>query len=149
FTVFFQAIDLGPSTLLAFTALAAFVDVAVYSLVDYRFTNITASAISYTFLINGFHGLDKRGWVLAVLMSIARPFIPPHFSDAVPEARLMAPVAAHCTSFGICWLIYRIAHLLHVHQDEFLAFIGMAAMPPIPVVTVREVKDTTITLYWQ
>ncbi|RUP24177.1 hypothetical protein BC936DRAFT_138943 [Jimgerdemannia flammicorona] len=91
-------------------------------------------------------------------MSIARPFIPPRLAPSLSSPHtsyssssapcFMAPVAAHCTSFGICWLLYRIVHLSHAHSDELLAFLGVVA-PPAPVVTVREIRDTTLNLYWQ
>ncbi|ORX95128.1 hypothetical protein K493DRAFT_337499 [Basidiobolus meristosporus CBS 931.73] len=78
------------------------------------------------------------------MLSAARYWLP--WFNALPPD-FMAPVAAHCTSFGFLWILYHFAFFVHSSFDKVGLFFGLV-IPKPPVIYIKNIKETGTSIYW-
>jgi hypothetical protein len=144
FTALIQTAEFGILTFISFAVLMIITDFIVYMTVPFGYLCLAASAVVYAFLANGFHGLDRIGWLLTVMMTLIRFYIP--WYTILPPS-LMAPIAAHCTAFGICWLGYKLVNVLYAHMEQVCMVFGLVLVQP-PKITVRNITKTGFIVSW-
>ncbi|RKP04437.1 hypothetical protein THASP1DRAFT_33798, partial [Thamnocephalis sphaerospora] len=95
-TVLAQSVEFGFPALLLFSASMVIADTVVFMTMPFGYLCLASSSVVHAFLVNGLHGLDTKGWLLAAAMTAARFYIP--WYTVLPPT-FMAPIAAHCTAF--------------------------------------------------
>ncbi|KAK9761394.1 hypothetical protein K7432_013743, partial [Basidiobolus ranarum] len=144
FTIFFNAFSISIAVFIVFFTLILTTSALTYLLVSYRVTNFLASSVVNASLVHGFHGLDIVGWMLVSILSAARYWLP--WCNTLPP-EFMAPVAAHCTSFGFLWILYHFAFFVHSSFDKVGLFFGLV-IPKPPVIYIKNIKETGTSIYW-
>ncbi|KAJ3288875.1 hypothetical protein HDU76_007609, partial [Blyttiomyces sp. JEL0837] len=84
------------------------------------------------------------GWFLVTGMLTLRFTV---WNPPVQAPLFMSPVAAHCTGFGLCYLLWKTAFVAYRNFDAISGFFGVA-LPDPPVITVREVADSHFKICW-
>ncbi|KAK9727363.1 hypothetical protein K7432_001896 [Basidiobolus ranarum] len=144
FTIFFNAFSISIAVFIVFFALILTTSGLTYYLASYQMTGFLASSVVNASLVHGFHGLDIIGWILVTGLSVVRYRLP-WFSIIPPD--FMAPIAAHCTSFGLLWILYHLAFFVHSSFDKVGLFFGLI-IPTPPVIYIKNVKETGTSIYW-
>ncbi|KAJ3219823.1 hypothetical protein HDU67_009011 [Dinochytrium kinnereticum] len=150
-TIFVQAFELGVAVLIILLSIILMADVVVFVTVPFKFTSVASSAIVHSFLVCGIHNFglsldfaNIRGWLFVAAMVTLRFTI---WSPPLAPPAFMSPVAAHCTGFGLCYLAWKLMFLMYRRFDSLTAFFGIVS-PGIPIVTVREISDTSFKIHW-
>ncbi|KAJ3290432.1 hypothetical protein HK104_006785 [Borealophlyctis nickersoniae] len=153
-TIFLQAHDLGLAVFTILLAIILLTDIVIYAFFSYAVTTYAASFIVHTFLVYGMHGFglsfdssNVRGWILVTAMIILRFTVwnPWHGLQTPPS--FMSPVAAHCTGFGTCYMLWKLVFVCYKKFDSIAWFFGIV-VPDVPVVVVREVGKDWIKVFW-
>ncbi|KAF9914522.1 hypothetical protein BX616_008134 [Lobosporangium transversale] len=126
----------------------------VFYTVPFSFTSPFATGVAFGLMVSLIHGLNLKGVILAMTMYMLKPYIerqtliaslnPP----AVPSIVFLAPLASFCSAFGVLWLLYDLFGYLHASTDDLRDFFGIT-LPAPSIVTLKDVKDRSITLNWQ
>ncbi|KAF9171409.1 hypothetical protein BGX21_003250 [Mortierella sp. AD011] len=129
-------------------------NVLVYYTVPFSFTSPFATGVAFGLMVSLIHGLNLKGVILAMTMYMLKPYIerqtlivalnPP----TVPSIVFLAPLASFCSAFGVLWLLYDLFGYLHASTDDLRDFFGIT-LPAPSIVTLKDVKDRSITLNWQ
>ncbi|KAF9973802.1 hypothetical protein BGZ73_002937 [Actinomortierella ambigua] len=126
----------------------------VYYTVPFSFTSPFATGVAFGLMVSLIHGLNLKGVILAMTMYMLKPylerqtFIEALNPPALPSMVILAPLAAFCSAFGVLWLLYDLFGYLHASTDDLRDFFGITQPSP-SIVTLKEVKDRSITLTWQ
>ncbi|KAF9934461.1 hypothetical protein FBU30_001954 [Linnemannia zychae] len=119
-----------------------------------RFTSPFATGVAFGLMVSLIHGLNLKGVILAMTMYMLKPYLERQTIIAslnpptVPSIAFLAPLAAFCSAFGVLWLLYDLFGYLHASTDDLRDFFGIT-LPAPSLVTLKEVKDRSITLNWQ
>ncbi|KAF9949466.1 hypothetical protein BGZ72_008764 [Mortierella alpina] len=126
----------------------------VFYTVPFSFTSPFATGVAFGLMVSLIHGLNLKGVILAMTMYMLKPYLerqtiitalnPP----TVPSIVFLAPLAAFCSAFGVLWLLYDLFGYLHASTDDLRDFFGIT-LPAPSIVTLKDVKDRSITLSWQ
>ncbi|KAK3811759.1 MAG: hypothetical protein J3Q66DRAFT_371989 [Benniella sp.] len=126
----------------------------VFYTVPFSFTSPFATGVAFGLMVSLIHGLNLKGVILAMTMYMLKPYIerqtlitalnPP----SVPSIVILAPLASFCSAFGVLWLLYDLFGYLHASTDDLRDFFGITTPPP-SIVTLKDVKDRSISLSWQ
>ncbi|KAG0355023.1 hypothetical protein BG005_006041 [Podila minutissima] len=126
----------------------------VFYTVPFSFTSPFATGVAFGLMVSLIHGLNLKGVILAMTMYMLKPYLerqtlivalnPP----TVPSIVFLAPLAAFCSAFGVLWLLYDLFGYLHASTDDLRDFFGIT-LPSPSIVTLKDVKDRSITLNWQ
>ncbi|KAF9421643.1 hypothetical protein BGZ94_008795 [Podila epigama] len=126
----------------------------VFYSVPFSFTSPFATGVAFGLMVSLIHGLNLKGVILAMTMYMLKPYLerqtlitalnPP----TVPSIVFLAPLAAFCSAFGVLWLLYDLFGYLHASTDDLRDFFGIT-LPAPSIVTLKDVKDRSITLNWQ
>ncbi|KAI1317446.1 hypothetical protein EDD11_008383 [Mortierella claussenii] len=126
----------------------------VFYTVPFSFTSPFATGVAFGLMVSLIHGLNLKGVILAMTMYMLKPYIerqtlivalnPP----TVPSIMFLAPLASFCSAFGVLWLLYDLFGYLHASTDDLRDFFGIT-LPAPSIVTLKDVKDRSITLNWQ
>ncbi|KAF9582850.1 hypothetical protein BGW38_010683 [Lunasporangiospora selenospora] len=126
----------------------------VFYTVPFSFTAPFATGVAFGLMVSLIHGLNLKGVILAMTMYMLKPYLerqtlisalnPP----SVPSIVFLAPLAAFCSAFGVLWLLYDLFGYLHASTDSLRGFFGLT-LPTPSIVTLKDVKDRSITLNWQ
>ncbi|ORX93782.1 hypothetical protein K493DRAFT_408276 [Basidiobolus meristosporus CBS 931.73] len=144
YSIFFNAFSINIAAFVVFFTLILLTSGLTYVLVSYEVTNFLASSVANASLVHGIHGLGGAGWTLVFCLSvIQRQVLWPY---TLPS-RVMAPVAAHCTSVGFLWLLYHMGFLVHSSVEKIGLFFGLV-IPKPPVIYIKNVKETGTSVYW-
>ncbi|KAF9435089.1 hypothetical protein BGZ76_006901 [Entomortierella beljakovae] len=118
------------------------------------FASPFATGVAFGLMVSLIHGLNHKGVLLVMTMYILKPYIerqsfvtslnPP----TVPPMVFLAPLASFCSAFGVLWLLYDLFGYLHASTDDLRDFFGIT-LPAPSIVTLKDVKDRSITLNWQ
>ncbi|KAI8849383.1 hypothetical protein BC829DRAFT_416838 [Chytridium lagenaria] len=148
---FWTSYELGLAVLVILLTIILTADAVVFATIPFKFTSMASSAIVHSFLVCGIHNFglsldiaNIRGWLFVAAMITLRFTI---WSPPLAPPQFMSPVAAHCTGFGLCYLVWKIMFLVYRGFDSLTAFFGIVS-PGIPVVTVREITDTSFKIHW-
>ncbi|KAG0223253.1 hypothetical protein BGW41_005671 [Actinomortierella wolfii] len=126
----------------------------VYYTVPFSFTSPFATGVAFGLMVSLIHGLNLKGVILAMTMYMLKPYLERQtFIEALnpptlPSMVILAPLAAFCSAFGVLWLLYDLFGYLHASTDDLRDFFGITQPSP-SIVTLKEVKDRSITLTWQ
>ncbi|KAI8809503.1 hypothetical protein BJ742DRAFT_226368 [Cladochytrium replicatum] len=153
FTIFAQALEVGMAVFVVLSTVIVSADILIFLLLPYRQTTFLASFIVHTFLIYGMHGFglsldmaNLRGWLLLMSMILLRFTVwNPWFFE--PPPTFMSPIAAHCTGFGICYTAWKTYFYAYKEFNTVAGFFGIL-IPESPIITVREITDTSISISW-
>ncbi|KAF8936573.1 hypothetical protein BGZ47_009447 [Haplosporangium gracile] len=150
FRIFFIG---GPIVLISIGAMCL-ANAFVFYTVPFSFTSPFATGVAFGLMVSLIHGLNLKGVILAMTMYMLKPYLerqtlivalnPP----TVPSVVFLAPLAAFCSAFGVLWLLYDLFGYLHASTDDLRDFFGIT-LPAPSLVTLKEVKDRSITLNWQ
>ncbi|KAG0366369.1 hypothetical protein BGZ54_005425 [Gamsiella multidivaricata] len=105
-------------------------------------------------MVSLIHGLNLKGVILAMTMYMLKPYIEKQNLIAalnpptVPSIVFLAPLASFCSAFGVLWLLYDLFGYLHASTDDLRDFFGIT-LPAPSIVTLKDVKDRSVTLNWQ
>ncbi|GJJ73274.1 hypothetical protein EMPS_05632 [Entomortierella parvispora] len=126
----------------------------VFYTVPFSFTSPFATGVAFGLMVSLIHGLNLKGVILAMTMYMLKPYLERQTVIAalnpptVPSIVFLAPLAAFCSAFGVLWLLYDLFGYLHASTDDLRDFFGIT-LPAPSIVTLKEVKDRSITLHWQ
>ncbi|KAF9358384.1 hypothetical protein BGX26_001909 [Mortierella sp. AD094] len=118
------------------------------------FTSPFATGVAFGLMVSLIHGLNLKGVILAMTMYMLKPYIERQTLIAalnpptVPSIVFLAPLASFCSAFGVLWLLYDLFGYLHASTDDLRDFFGIT-LPAPSIVTLKDVKDRSITLNWQ
>ncbi|KAG0340182.1 hypothetical protein BG000_000494 [Podila horticola] len=126
----------------------------VFYTVPFSFTSPFATGVAFGLMVSLIHGLNLKGVILAMTMYMLKPYLERQTLIAalnpptVPSIVFLAPLAAFCSAFGVLWLLYDLFGYLHASTDDLRDFFGIT-LPAPSIVTLKDVKDRSITLNWQ
>ncbi|KAF8925590.1 hypothetical protein BGZ58_000686 [Dissophora ornata] len=126
----------------------------VFYTVPFSFTSPFATGVAFGLMVSLIHGLNLKGVILAMTMYMLKPYIERQTLIAalnpptVPSIVFLAPLASFCSAFGVLWLLYDLFGYLHASTDDLRDFFGIT-LPAPSIVTLKDVKDRSITLNWQ
>ncbi|KAF8965339.1 hypothetical protein BGZ46_000618 [Entomortierella lignicola] len=129
-------------------------NVVVFYTVPFSFTSPFATGVAFGLMVSLIHGLNLKGVILAMTMYMLKPYIERQTLIAalnpptVPSIVFLAPLASFCSAFGVLWLLYDLFGYLHASTDDLRDFFGIT-LPSPSIVTLKDVKDRSITLNWQ
>ncbi|KAH7033799.1 hypothetical protein BKA57DRAFT_190551 [Linnemannia elongata] len=150
FRIFFIG---GPIVLISIGAMCL-ANAFVFYTVPFSFTSPFATGVAFGLMVSLIHGLNLKGVILAMTMYMLKPYLERQTLIAalnpptVPSIVFLAPLAAFCSAFGVLWLLYDLFGYLHASTDDLRDFFGIT-LPAPSLVTLKEVKDRSITLNWQ
>ncbi|KAF9149020.1 hypothetical protein BG015_009208 [Linnemannia schmuckeri] len=150
FRIFFIG---GPIVLISIGAMCV-ANAFVFYTVPFSFTSPFATGVAFGLMVSLIHGLNLKGVILAMTMYMLKPYLERQTLIAalnpptVPSIVFLAPLAAFCSAFGVLWLLYDLFGYLHASTDDLRDFFGIT-LPAPSLVTLKEVKDRSITLNWQ
>ncbi|KAG0265268.1 hypothetical protein BG011_005139 [Mortierella polycephala] len=126
----------------------------VFYTVPFSFTSPFATGVAFGLMVSLIHGLNLKGVILAMTMYMLKPYLERQTLIAalnpptVPSIVFLAPLAAFCSAFGVLWLLYDLFGYLHASTDDLRDFFGLT-LPAPSIVTLKDVKDRSVTLNWQ
>ncbi|KAF8935196.1 hypothetical protein BGZ52_000904 [Haplosporangium bisporale] len=126
----------------------------VFYTIPFSFTSPFATGVAFGLMVSLIHGLNLKGVILAMTMYMLKPYLERQTLIAalnpptVPSIVFLAPLAAFCSAFGVLWLLYDLFGYLHASTDDLRDFFGIT-LPAPSIVTLKDVKDRSITLNWQ
>ncbi|KAF9901549.1 hypothetical protein EC991_006031 [Linnemannia zychae] len=150
FRIFFIG---GPIVLISIGAMCL-ANAFVFYTVPFSFTSPFATGVAFGLMVSLIHGLNLKGVILAMTMYMLKPYLERQTLIAalnpptVPSIVFLAPLAAFCSAFGVLWLLYDLFGYLHASTDDLRDFFGIT-LPAPSLVTLKDVKDRSITLNWQ